>query len=196
MNKEEHLEYFYNCMPRHYLSQEDLSVIPVQPCHIEKIRQWRNDQMDVLRQSKYITEDQQIHYFNKHIWPDMKSDHPKNILLACYNKQKFFGYGGLVHISWENRRAEISFLLETKITMQPDKYAHYFFAFLIIVKRLAFSDLCFERLHTETYSSRDAVISILENSGFIREGELRSHVIINGKHHNSILHGRLASDEG
>jgi RimJ/RimL family protein N-acetyltransferase len=194
--KKKELEYSYNCMPRHYLFQDNFHVTPVQPYHIEKIRQWRNAQINVLRQSNHITTDQQKEYYNSQIWPDMRSNQPKNILLSYHSDNDFIGYGGLVHISWIDRRAEISFLLDPKLIMKPDQYAYYFNAFLVIIKRLAFSDLGLERLHTETYASRKNVISILEDSGFLREGELRNHVLINGKYQDSIIHGRLASDEG
>ena len=60
----------------------DYELESVQPEHIEKIRQWRNEQMDVLRQSKPISKEQQIQYYEKHIWSELKSSQPKNILLS------------------------------------------------------------------------------------------------------------------
>ena len=53
----------YKCMPRPKLSVGALSVQAVQPHHIEDIRQWRNVQMDVLRQSSSITPEQQKAYY-------------------------------------------------------------------------------------------------------------------------------------
>ena len=45
----------------------------------------------------------------RHIWPDMPSLQPKNLLLAYMEDDNLIGYGGLVHIAWEHLRAEVSF---------------------------------------------------------------------------------------
>ena len=59
----------------------EYSIEAVQPKLIEIIRQWRNEQMDVLRQSKSISKEQQIMYYEKHIWPELKNDEPKQMKL-------------------------------------------------------------------------------------------------------------------
>ena len=40
----------------------------VQPEDIEQIRLWRNQQMHVLRQSKFISKEEQIAYYEKYVW--------------------------------------------------------------------------------------------------------------------------------
>lgn len=188
------LEHYYCCMSTQFMSQDGLTLMPIQPDHIELIRQWRNAQIDVLRQSEPITEKQQVEYFNKHIWPDMKEKYSKNILLSILEDNILIGYGGLVHIAWEHKRAEVSFLLRPDYTVKPNIYSKYFTIFLQLIKKLAFSELGFQRIYTETYANRLTHISILEKEGFGREGELRKHVIINGKAENLLMHGCLSSD--
>lgn len=183
----------YICMPRPKLENGPFTVEALQPEHIEPVRQWRNAQMDVLRQREIITPEQQKTYYANHVWPDMLSPYPQNILLAYKENGQFIGYGGLVHIVWEHRRAEVSFLLETSIAGTPKDYWHHFPIFLGLMKELAFRDLGFERLSTETYAIRDRYISTLEHMGFQREGELRNNVRIQGRPVDSILHGCLRS---
>ncbi|NLC72729.1 MAG: GNAT family N-acetyltransferase [Ruminococcaceae bacterium] len=181
-------------MQTQFISQDGLTLMPIQSDHIELIRQWRNAQIDVLRQSEPITEKQQVEYFNNHIWPDMKEKYPKNILLSILEDNILIGYGGLVHIAWEHKRAEVSFLLRPDYTVNTNIYSKYFTIFLQLIKKLAFLELGFQRIYTETYESRLITISILENAGFVREGILRKHVIKNGKIQDSLIHGCLSSD--
>lgn len=183
----------YKCMPTTRISDGTFSVQAVQPRHIEYIRQWRNAQMDVLRQPTVITPEEQEAYYRKDIWPDMCSPQPENILLAYKENGNLIGYGGLVHIAWEHRRAEISFLLDTKLAGTRDDYTLYFPAFLRLMKALAFDNLGLDRLCTETYAIRKDYIVALEVSGFQREGVLKHHVRISKHPVDSFVHGCLRS---
>lgn len=181
----------YRCMPRAVLRHGPVFVTAVQPGHIESIRQWRNAQMNVLRQAAEITSEQQKSYFEKNIWPATDDDQPDNILLSYLEKERLIGYGGLVHIAWAHRRAEISFLMDPEIAADIDRYAEYFSRFLQLIKTLAFNDLELERIFTETYAMRRSHIAVLEASGFIREGVLKHHAIIDAQPVDSIIHGCL-----
>ena len=44
--------------------------------------------MDVLRQSKPISKESQITYYENHIWPQLNSDTPTQILFAYKYKKK------------------------------------------------------------------------------------------------------------
>jgi RimJ/RimL family protein N-acetyltransferase len=158
------------------------------------IRVWRNAQMDVLRQGAIITPDMQVAYYRDHVWPEMSASHPSKILLAYEDDAGLIGYGGLVHISWAHRHAEISFLLDPTLTDPDTAYAGYFRSFLSLMKSLAFDDLRFRRLYTETYAIREHHIGVLEASGFRREGVMRDHVLIDGRFVDSIIHGYLITD--
>lgn len=172
-----------------------MAVRAVQPGDIQSIRQWRNDQMDVLRQSSTIDADQQQTYFDNHVWPGLDETHPEQILLAIEESGELIGYGGLVHIEWEHRRAEVSFLLSTPFTRDEAEHLARFARFLGFMKELAFDGLRFHRLTTETFAFRTGHIATLESSGFRCEGRLRDHVLIDGKFWDSLIHGCLAHDD-
>lgn len=165
----------------------------VQPGDIEAIRQWRNAQLDVLRQPAPISPAEQEAYFATQIWPTLGLARPANILLSFHERDRLIGYGGLVHIAWEHARAEISFLLDPE--GPADAYAGRFTTFLALMKTLAFDELGMERLFTETYALRSEHIGVLEAAGFRREGVLRGHVRIGGRAVDSLIHGCLKSDE-
>lgn len=184
--------YRYSCLPRPVVSNGSLQLSAVQPEYIESIRQWRNAQRPVLRQNGEISVQQQIDYFETQVWPSMEEDCPNNILLAIHRDSQLIGYGGLVHISWQDKRAEVSFLLEPdKADAHPD-YVHTFEHYLHTVGELAFTDLQFNRLFTETWATRSIHMQALESAGFEREGVMKEHTIQEGVYTDSIIHGRLA----
>ncbi len=184
----------YRCMPRAEIADGRYAVRAVEPEHIEAIRQWRNAQIDVLRQATPISPQQQIDYYAREIWPTKLVAEPRNILLIYMEDGQPIGYGGLVHIAWEHRRAEVSFLLDPAVPRSDAELAALFAQFLSLMKVLAFRDLGFIRLHTETYAIRHVHIATLEACGFRREGLLRQHVIIGGRPTDALLHGCLADD--
>lgn len=185
----------YACLPKQSFEDGDRSVRPVRPEDIEAIRRWRNAQIDVLRQARPITADEQEAYYAKHIWPAMAEARPSALLLGYLEKGRLIGYGGLVHIAWEHRRAEVSFLLDPTRTLDADGYRADFQRFLRLLKEVAFSALGFNRLFTETYSTRKHHIAVLEATNFRREGILRQHVVVAGTAVDSLIHGCLRSDE-
>lgn len=184
----------YRVMPRPRLEDGVLSLRAVAPDDIESIRQWRNAQMDVLRQSAIITSEAQERYFAEYIWPDKLLLQPRQILLAIERHGELIGYGGLVHISWEDQRAEISFLLAPLIESDSQLRATLFSRFLRLVQALAFEDLNLSRLWTETFAHRVDHLRTLEAAGFRLEGRLRAHVIIGGRPTDSYVHGLLANE--
>jgi len=187
----------YRVMSRRpVLSDGSVVVHAVEPEHIEPIRCWRNAQIDVLRQSRAITPEEQIAYFERVIWPDKGSDHPSNILLGLFENDRLIGYGGLVHIAWDYGRAEVSFLLDNEIAQDEAVVATLFATWLRQMQGLAFGDLGLSRLTTETYAMRALHIRVLEEAGFQREGLLREHVRVGGRPMDAVIHGCLASDVG
>jgi RimJ/RimL family protein N-acetyltransferase len=180
-------EYYYQCLPKRLYQQGNYTLEAVQSEHIEKLRQWRNEQMDVLRQSKTISKEQQIIYYEKHIWPELKNDEPRQILLSFLSNNELIGYGGLVHISWEHLRAEISFICNPRIFGQDQLYRICFIKFLEMIKDVSFNSLGLKRLFTETFSFRKEQISVLIDFGMEIEGVLKSSYKINGKYCDSVI---------
>ena len=185
----------YACLPIKSYRRGEYEIVAVQPEHIDLIRQWRNSQLNVLRQIRPISEQQQEKYFTENIWPSMLSSTPTTILMSYLHKAEPIGYGGLVQIAWEDLRAEVSFLVAPERAAIPEIYAEDFRRFLGLLKCLAFDGLGFNRLFTETYDIRQMHIEILEVSGFVREGVMRQHVRIDGRFTDSIIHGCLNNDE-
>lgn len=180
----------YCCLTKNENTYKNYSLETIQPNEIEKIRIWRNKNIKILRQTKKIKKKQQVHYFQKNIWPDLKTKKPKNILLSFKENNKLIGYGGLVHISWENKRSEISFMMEN-IDEYNDAYKQNFKIFFLLLKKIAFKDLRFKKIYVETFVHRKRHIKILESFGFKKEGKLKKHYYFNNLYIDSILHSYI-----
>lgn len=178
------------------LTIDNYQLVPIRQEDVESIRLWRNAQIDILRQNKPITSDEQQSYFEKVIWPLFKEKHPKQLLFSFLFDGICIGYGGLTNIDWEMRRAEISFLVNPeRITVtDPSQYRSDFTHFLKLICQLAFNTLHLHRLYTETFAFRKSHIAILESCGFKHEGILREHIYKKNSWFDSIMHGLLAKE--
>jgi RimJ/RimL family protein N-acetyltransferase len=180
----------YKCLKNQIFTYKNLILRCISESYIEDIRKWRNKQTDILRQKKIISKLEQQNYFKKNIFNDMGRK-PKNILFAIFYDEIFIGYGGLVHISWGDMRAEISFLLDPKISHAKKKYEIIFSNYLYLIKSIAFESLALNKIFTETFKFRTRHINILEKNKFVKEGELSQHNRINNNFINSVIHGCL-----
>jgi hypothetical protein len=114
-------KYNYNFLKKK-ISSGKFSLQNLEKKDIEIIRNWRNQQVKVLRQNKYITKNDQKKYFKNYILKQVKEKKPETFLFAFKENNITIGYGGLVYISWDNRRAEVSYLLNTKLTKKKKNY--------------------------------------------------------------------------
>ncbi len=175
-------------MPLDSLTSGAATVTAVQPEHIQAIREWRNAQLHVLRQTEPITVEQQERYYAEHIWPTMKDRTPKNVLLTYLHGGTAIAYGGLVHIDWSKLQAEVSFLMAPEFANDTPRYREHHLAFLGLLRELAFSHMGFRSLFTETYEHRTQHMQNLEAFGFVRERVDKDKISIEGKALDSVFH--------
>jgi hypothetical protein len=150
--------------------------------------QWRNEQMDILRQNQMLRPDEQKNYFHKVVEPTFTQEKPNQILFSFLNKQDCIGYGGLTHVDWSKKKAEVSFLLATERSKNIEIYKKEFAIFLNLLKQVAFQDLSLKELFTETYDIRPLHIQVLEDQGFVFEKRLKDHAIKGEAKLDSLFH--------
>jgi len=167
------------------------TLIPIRKQDIQKIRKWRNDQMDILRQNKILTKLEQEDYFKKIIKRTFQENKPNCILFSFLLNDECIGYGGFVHIDWFLKRSEISFLNETNRAQNQETYKTDYSIFLKIILQIAFEQLCLNRIFTETFAFRKNTSKLLEKFGFRLEGRLKNHVMVKGNYFDSLIHGFL-----
>ena len=169
------------------ISEGRYNLTSIDSSHIEEIRKWRNQQIDVLRQEVEISEDQQLMWHKQTVMPSMNISEPEFILFGYRVGERLIGYGGLTNIKWGQKRAEVSFLLSTERTEDTEKYSEEMAIFLEFMKRIATS-IGITRLVSETYDTRDHHISVLENSDFVLEGRLKKHARKSGRFVDCLCH--------
>ena len=185
------IEKKYVCLKNKKYEFENYSLIEIREKDIESIRKWRNNQIDILRQKEKISKKEQMQYYKSIIKKNFKKKYPDSILFSYMLNGKCIGYGGLTNIDWNSKRAELSFLVNDRRYLDSKIYVKDFFSFLNIITRLAFLELKFNKLFTETYSIRSKHLQILKKIGFQFEGKLKQHTMIKGKYVDSIIHGYL-----
>lgn len=156
----------------------------------EPIRLWRNTQLNLLRQTHKISREEQAGYFQQQVVERQESSDPVQILTGIWSGSELLGYGGLVHISWPNLRAEISFLLRPELETNYEEKVKVFGFFLGQVIESAFNRLRLNRIFTETFASRHQHIEVLERYGFRLEGKLAQQIQVSpGVFDDSVIHG-------
>jgi RimJ/RimL family protein N-acetyltransferase len=183
----------YLCLRSPIHSAGEYEICSIRDRDILSVKEWRNAQLNILRQEKLLTDEEQEGYFRQYIFPSFSQAEPGQILFSLLKNGEAIGYGGLVHLAWKDKRAEVSFLVAPERAADPSIYRADFLAYLGLVKKVAFDDLGFNRIFTETFDIRDHHISILEESGFRLEGTMKEHVIIDGRPVDSLIHGFLKS---
>jgi hypothetical protein len=153
------------------------------------IRQWRNEQIEVLRQQNPLSVNDQDNYFSNIVLPQLAQDQPDQILFAFLENSQLVGYGGFVHIVWADRSAEVSFLTETYRSVGQDLF-HDWLEYLNLLTQVG-RQIELNQLTTETYVSRGPLIAFLENFGFSREIDVGDHHVLDGVQVSSVHHKYL-----
>lgn len=181
----------YKVLNKSIFTLEGYSLVPLREEDLLLVMEWRNDQIDVLRQSKLLSKEDQRRYYQNYISPSYSQQKPNIILFSFLFDNECIGYGGLTNVSWSSKRAEVSFLLNTSHVDDVKKYTRDFSVFLQLLKEVTFQTLDFNRLFTETFDIRPDHIAVLEKNGFVMEGRMKEHAYINGKYVDSLIHGFL-----
>ena len=184
----------YKILAKQVYSIGNYSIVPIRYKDRLNIMNWRNEQMYHLRQAAPLTIEQQTNYFENVVQKLFTEKNPYQILFSYLKDDKCIGYGGLVHINCEDKNAEMSFLVDTKILGNDILYSDCFQTYLNLIKLVAFGELEFNKLYTETYDLRDNHIKILEENNFILEGRLREHISIDGTYYDSLYHSILKKE--
>ena len=163
-------------------------LLPIRPDDREAIRQWRNAQQDILRQSAPLTVEAQDRYFREVVAPLFEAAQPGQLLFSLLLDEELIGYGGLVHIDWAAGRAEISFLLETGRNAHIPSFQTDFAAYLHLLRQVAFEELSFQKINTEAYDVRPYLTAVLEAEGFAEEARLPRHVQVAGQLVDTVFH--------
>jgi len=97
----------------------------------------------------------------------------------------------LAHLDAVNRRAELGFALGKSFWGRG-----YMKAALPVVLSFAFDKLGLHRVYADTDPQNSAAIRRIEKLGFLREGNLREHYLVQGHAQDAAIFGLLKSEWG
>ena len=164
------------------------SLVPIRDEDKYDIMNWRNNQLDILRQETGLSIEQQEHYFKTVVDKLFDIEEPKQLLFSFLENNKLIGYGGLVHIDWEIKTAEISFLTETSRNINAELFISDWVNYLSILKKVANDYLNFKSIYTYAYDLRPNLYIALQESGFTEIKRHKNHIQIENKKVDVVIH--------
>jgi len=186
----------YKCLKTNKFTVGDYSILPIRDCDKYDILKWRNEQIYHLRQSDILTKEKQDLYFLDSVGKLFVQEKPNQLLFSFFVNNIFIGYGGLVHIDWNNLNAEISFLTDTIRTNDILLFERDFRNFLFLIFKVSFDELNFIKIHTSVYDiqERDIYITSITEMGFVKEAQFNKHVLKDGQYKNIVVFSYFNSD--
>ena len=187
--------------PKEYISLNGIKSLKKNNYEIKPIRyedrysimKWRNDQLYHLRQKFKLKKIDQDNYFKNTIRLLFNKKYPGQILFSFFKENSLVGYGGLVHINWENKHSEISFVFDTKL--EREHFELLWDNFLSLLENIAFSKLGLNKIYTYAYDLRPRLYLVLEKRDYIEEARLKMHELVKNEFVDVLIHSKFNVDE-
>jgi RimJ/RimL family protein N-acetyltransferase len=176
----------YICLQQQEQHNGDYALVPIRYDDRFLIMKWRNEQIYHLRQNRPLTEEDQQNYFDNVVSRLFCESLPGQILFSYLEKGTCIGYGGLVHINWTDRNAEISFIMDTRL--EAEHFDEHWSNYLAMLRKVAFDDLGLHKIYTYAFDLHPHLYTMLEANGFVREATLREHCLFNGTYKDVVIH--------
>ncbi|MBL7911102.1 MAG: GNAT family N-acetyltransferase [Bacteroidia bacterium] len=177
----------YKCLHTNQFSEGNYSLVPIRDEDKYDILNWRNTQIKILRQQAPLTKEQQDIYFKTTVAQLFEETTPDQLLFSFLEKGKLIGYGGLVHIDWKNKSAEISFLTETSRNDSKELFIGDWCNYLSLIKKVA-KELNFNSMFTYAYDIRPTLYTALEKAGFTETKRTKNGIEIDGILKDIVIH--------
>lgn len=181
----------YKVLSKQIFTNGNYSIVPIRFEDRLNIMKWRNEQIYHLRQSKPLTEEDQNRYFETVVSKLFDQENPNQILFSYLEGEKCIGYGGLVHINWSDRNAEISFIMNTQL--EEEYFEKHWSTYLGLIERVAFEGLNFHKIFTYAFDLRPRLYNALLDSGFKHEATLKEHCFVDGEFLDVLYHSKINS---
>lgn len=179
----------YNCLPNSVIILNEFKLVPLRHEDRGIIMQMRNEQIYHLRQAELLTAEKQDAYFKQVVLKLYEQEKPNQILFSFLKEDELVGYGGLVHINWIDKHAEISFIMKTEL--QAENFKTFWLNYLQMIEQVAFKDLKFHKIFTYAFDVRPHLYPVLEQAGFNHEATLKEHCYFDEKFIDVLIHTKI-----
>lgn len=179
----------YRCLNQNKFVVGDYKIVPIRYKDRSDIMKWRNEQIYHLRQAEPLTEESQENYFKEILANLFEHEKPNQILFSYLKNDKCIGYGGLVHVNWIDKNAEISFIIDSKL---EEKNFHFHWStYLKMIESLAFEELDLHKLYVYAFDLRPHLYEVLLASNYFRDAILKDHCCFNDRFLDVVIHSKL-----
>ena len=180
---------YYAALNQQIFTTQDYTLTPIRFEDRFLIMKWRNEQIYHLRQAKLLTPEEQDNYFNNVIAKEFYQENPTQLLFSLLKNDICIGYGGLVHINYIDKNAEVSFLMDTNV--ETDFFEINWLNYLVLIQQLAFEEMHFYKIFTFAFDLRPKLYKALLAAGFYEEARLKSHCFFENKFIDVLIHAKL-----
>lgn len=180
---------FYKILSKQIFSSGDYSLVPIRMKNRFDIMKWRNEQIYHLRQSEPLAVDKQNEYFENVVSKLFEQEKPSQLLFSYIESGVCIGYGGLVHINWIDKNAEISFIMDT--SREKEEFHKHWGIYLELLEQIAFDELSLHKIYTYAFDLRPHLYEAIEAKGYIKEAVLKEHCLFNGEYKDVIIHSKI-----
>ena len=181
--------YLYKCLSNQVFTNLEYSIVPLRFEDRYDIMKWRNEQMYHLRQTLTLTNEMQDNYFKNVIKSLYDQEKPSQILFSYLKSGKCIGYGGLVHINWTDKNAEISFIMATEL--EKESFQSHWVTFLKLIEICAFGNLHLHKIYTFAFDLRPKLYLALLESNYIEEVRLKEHCFFQDEFIDIVIHSKF-----
>ena len=179
----------YKCLKNNVFTNGKYSLVPIRYQDRMRIMQWRNEQIYHLRQEKPLTETDQNNYFDNVVAKLFEQEQPNQILFSYLENDNCIGYGGLVHINWIDKNAEISFIIDT--CLEKDFFHKHWGIYLGLLEQVAFTELELHKIYTYAFDLRPHLYEAIEAKGYQKEAVLKEHCCVNDEFKDVVIHSKI-----
>lgn len=179
----------YKVLNKHFFSNGRYSLVPIRFEDRYDIMQWRNEQIYHLRQAKPLTKGDQDAYFENVVAKLFDQEQPNQILFSFLEDGGCIGYGGLVHINWEDKNAEVSFIMDTRL--ESEYFSFHWNNYLQLLKQVAFDSLNFHKIYVYAFDLRPHLYLALEEAGYIFDCRLKEHCFYDNEFKDVVIYSLI-----
>jgi RimJ/RimL family protein N-acetyltransferase len=179
----------YNCLTNSIFQQGSFSIVPLRYEDRLDILKWRNEQIYHLRQNKPLTVEDQENYFKNVVDTLFDQEQPSQILFSYLENDVCIGYGGLVHVNWTDKNAEISFIMNTGL--ETDNFQKHWNIYLGLIEQVAFKEMNFHKIFTYAFDLRPHLYEVFDLAGFTKEARLKEHCFFENKFIDVVIHSKI-----
>jgi RimJ/RimL family protein N-acetyltransferase len=180
----------YKVLNNQVFSAGNYSIVPIRMEDRYAIMKWRNEQIYHLRQDRPLTKADQDAYFENVVSKLFDEEKPKQILFSYLEGDKCIGYGGLVHINWIDKHAEISFIMDTDL--EKDFFTFHWQTNLGLIEKVAFKEINLYKIFTYAFDLRPKLYEALKGRGYEWEARLKEHCFFEGSFVDILIHSKTS----